>query len=267
MEFHNLGSHCAVEDCKLNDFLPFECQHCHATFCKNHFQASSHNCKERPDNYVSSTESDIKNFLCSEESCEEKSPVEIPCVKCKLHFCVGHRYHGCLEMSQEEKLSKLKKWQRPKAEFTIAKSAADEEVKEALKKSKNIAMANKVQLMRLKGKATGDKRIPTTDRRYFLVHPAKTNCSKTEARPIFVNVQWSIGKVTDTFAKAFNISNANNFATAEKLRIFDRETGAIVAEQMDTILSDVLNNNTLIDGQSLILEYSNTDTIDPSPYK
>lgn len=121
--------------------------------------------------------------------------------------------------------------------------------------------------MRLKGKATGGKAIPMSDRRYFLVHPPKTNCSKTEARPIFVSVQWSIGKVTDTYAKAFNVTNANNLATVEKLRLFDHSTGSLVSEQMDTLLSDLLDNKTLIDGQSLVLEYSNADTIDSSSYK
>lgn len=47
-------------------------------------------------------------------------------------------------MSQEERLKKLKKWQRPKAEFVIAKTAVDAEISEALKKTKNVAMANKV---------------------------------------------------------------------------------------------------------------------------
>lgn len=145
MEFPQLGENCAVADCKQIDFLPFVCSHCSVVFCKNHFQAFSHNCPKCVDKYVENpAESTLKNFKCSQESCEESSPVEIACVECKKHYCVGHRYHGCLEMSQEEKLSKLKKWQRPKAEFAIAKTAVDEQVKEALKKSKNVAMANKV---------------------------------------------------------------------------------------------------------------------------
>lgn len=54
-------------------------------------------------------------------------------------------------------------------------------------------MANKVQLMRIKNKATGLKTIPVADRVYFNVyHPGNSE----KVSPIFVSKAWSVGKLT-----------------------------------------------------------------------
>jgi len=84
------------------------------------------------------------NFLCSKESCKETSLIEMPCIKCKQHFCVEHRHHGCSELSETGKIEKLKKWQIPKRQFAEAKAIVDQQIADSLKKSKNTAMANKV---------------------------------------------------------------------------------------------------------------------------
>ena len=36
MEFPNLGQHCALESCKLLDFLPYKCDRCGLSFCAEH---------------------------------------------------------------------------------------------------------------------------------------------------------------------------------------------------------------------------------------
>lgn len=104
----------------------------------------SHECLK-----IETTESVVEkpaSFLCSKESCKDASPVEMPCIKCKQHFCVMHRHHGCLEMSETERTQKLKKWQIPKKQFAEAKAIVDQQIADSLKKSKNTALANKVLL-------------------------------------------------------------------------------------------------------------------------
>lgn len=142
MEFPATGKRCSVKDCKLLDFLPFVCEHCQATFCKEHFNVVSHECLK-----TETTESVVEksaSFLCSKESCKDVSPVEMPCIKCKQHFCVMHRHHGCLELSETEKTQKLKKWQIPKKQFAEAKAIVDQQIADSLRKSKNTTLANKV---------------------------------------------------------------------------------------------------------------------------
>lgn len=142
MEFPETGKRCSEKDCKLLDFLPFVCEHCQAIFCKEHFHMISHKCL-RAESTKLNLEKSV-SFPCSKESCKEMSPVEMPCIKCKRHFCVAHRYHGCLELSETEKTQKLKKWQIPKKQFAEAKAVVDQQIEDSLKRSKNTAMANKV---------------------------------------------------------------------------------------------------------------------------
>ena len=143
MEFPNTGVRCSTKDCKQLDFLPITCNHCYNVYCKDHFHVSSHACSNFVDNVATGKEK-TTTFSCTHGLCTDRSPVEMLCVKCKKHFCLLHRYHGCLEQSEEEKLKELKKWEKPKKEFAEAKSKVDEEITNKLRKSKNTAIANKV---------------------------------------------------------------------------------------------------------------------------
>lgn len=127
----------------------------------------------------------------------------------------------------------------------------------------------KVQLMRIKGKSVGPNSVPLADRRYFLVHPPITSPIKAfeGSKGAFVSMNWNVGKIIDSIADSLKISNSNNVATAKKLRIFNYHTGDIVTNQMDVVLSDLLQSDTLIDGQDVIFEYSTDDKIDNSLYK
>jgi predicted nucleic acid binding AN1-type Zn finger protein len=44
MEFSHVGSHCALSDCKQQDFLPFTCDSCHRTYCLAHRSYEVHGC-------------------------------------------------------------------------------------------------------------------------------------------------------------------------------------------------------------------------------
>ncbi|KAI8867183.1 hypothetical protein GQ42DRAFT_115813, partial [Ramicandelaber brevisporus] len=37
MEFPTVGAHCSAPSCNQLDFLPFTCDGCHKSFCKDHF--------------------------------------------------------------------------------------------------------------------------------------------------------------------------------------------------------------------------------------
>jgi hypothetical protein len=123
--------------------------------------------------------------------------------------------------------------------------------------------------MRLKGQSVGLNNIPTTERCYFLVHLPINSSIKIMhgCKGSFVSINWSIGKVIDSIANLFNIQNFNNDANAKKLRLYHYLTGKIVTNQMDTILSELLNTTNLVNGQDIILEYYNGDKIDFLLYK
>lgn len=268
MEFPNTGENCAFDNCKQLDFLPFKCDHCQLTFCKNHFNSESHKCS-KPQSDVTLSKEKSPNYVCSKEDCKETSVVEMLCYKCKIHFCLKHRYHGCMEVSDDETLKKLKKWQIPKRQFAQAKAIVDQEVTDSLRKSKNTAMANKVQLMRVKSTAIGPKNVPISERCYFLVYYPITvsNKDSTVCKGIFTNKNWTIGKIIDSIVEVLKIPSNNNASTTNKLRLFNYNTGASISEQMDIRLTDLFENSILIDGQRIILEYSDNTSVDVNLYK
>ncbi|XP_014215874.1 AN1-type zinc finger protein 1 [Copidosoma floridanum] len=269
MEFPSMGDQCSIKDCQQLDFLPFTCNNCQLVFCKIHFTGTSHPCSQS-NNVVETTISSIATYKCSQSSCTTTSVVEMLCIKCNNHFCLLHRHHGCFEPTELEKQDNLIQWEKPKQQFTEAKDAVDKEIMEKLKKSKNSSTSIKIKLMKLKAKAKGLKSIPATERCYFLVHPPMT-CSATaipkDSRGVFVSINWTIGKVIDSITDTLNIPNFNNQATAKKLRFYNYYTGVSVSNQMDEILSKFINDNRLINGQEVILEYSDSDTIEPHLYK
>lgn len=81
-----IGKQCAEQTCQLVDFLPFKCQHCHESYCQDHFKVEDHKCPQydeskhnriapncqspdTPDTYL--TEPTIPGPLCN-------TPVAIP---------------------------------------------------------------------------------------------------------------------------------------------------------------------------------------------
>jgi len=219
-----------------------------------------------------STVEQSPSFLCSKESYKETSPVEMSCVKCKQHFCVPHRHHGCLELSETEKTQKLKKWQIPKKQFAEAKAIVDQQIADSLKKSKNTILANKVQLMRVKCSAIGPKNVPTSERSYFLVHLPLTVKNKHigTSKGAFVNVHWTFGKCIDSIADTLKVPNNINTVTTNKLKLFRHSTGDLICSKMDTPLTKLFEDSAIFDGERVILEYSDNvpnDVIDSSLYK
>ncbi|KAF2073770.1 hypothetical protein CYY_004904 [Polysphondylium violaceum] len=134
MDFPQLGAHCAVKDCNLLDYLPFECDFCHLKFCLDHKDAENHKCP----NYFSNGNTtfthpcpictrliSISNFHsideaisahidagckepvklkydCKFSNCTSKEFIKIVCNLCNENFCLKHRFpsdHGCHSMN------------------------------------------------------------------------------------------------------------------------------------------------------------------------
>ncbi|KAL8142941.1 hypothetical protein V2J09_015973, partial [Rumex salicifolius] len=133
-EFPNLGKHCAVDDCKLIDFLPFTCDRCHLVFCLEHRSYSLHKCKHAnkddvtvvicplcakgvrlvPDEDANitwerhvNTDCDPSNYAkvtkkkkCPAQGCREVLVFSntIKCRDCDVDHCLKHRFgpdHKC----------------------------------------------------------------------------------------------------------------------------------------------------------------------------
>ncbi|XP_021931854.1 AN1-type zinc finger protein 1-like [Zootermopsis nevadensis] len=257
MELPGLGKRCARLECKQLDFLPFICSHCQLIFCKDHYMLDKHMCTHDSTISVRKAVEPMKQYHCTYGDCSVLSSAEIYCQVCKKHFCLKHRHHGCIDKDQATRDKERDKWESPKKQFEIAKAEVDRQVDTNLNRAKKKERLNKtvlkVQLMRLKGKAVGSKGIPTTDRAYFLIYLPLTVQKNSKA--VFVAKQWSIGRVIDSVADLCDISNKNNETASKKLRLFHQHDGQILCTEMERKLEQLLNGGTLMDGETLILEY------------
>lgn len=122
-------------------------------------------------------------------------------------------------------------------------------------------MVNKIKLMKIKGKAFGDNKIPVVDRLFFSVHYPLTDGICKECRPLFVSKTWSVGRVIDFFSKRMKIENNNNVQTAPKLRLFVKDSGCLITHNMDTVMETLIKDQVLLDGDSLVLEYVEPDIV------
>jgi len=116
-------------------------------------------------------------------------------------------------------------------------------------------MAQQIRLMKLKGKALGDNKIPVNDRVYFSIHPPmKDNCA-IPAVPLFTSKTWTVGRTIDLFAVRLKIENRNDKSNTPKLRLFKLEDGEHLSNQMDSVIGRMVSDGIVLNGDSLILHY------------
>ncbi|KAH9951405.1 hypothetical protein B0H21DRAFT_718893 [Amylocystis lapponica] len=107
----DIGSHCSVVSCNLNDFLPIRCK-CEQLFCRDHIAADLHDCSAvQTASLLSTSSTKLQRCAvpeCSKPSLEayvsdssaadasDRSPAV--CARCQQSFCASHRHptsHAC----------------------------------------------------------------------------------------------------------------------------------------------------------------------------
>lgn len=116
-------------------------------------------------------------------------------------------------------------------------------------------MAQQIRLMKLKGKALGDNKIPTNDRVYFSVHPPMKENHAVPAVPLFTSKTWTVGRTIDLFAVRLKIENRNDKSNTPKLRLFKLEDGQHLSDQMDRVVGPMVADGLMFNGDTLILHY------------
>ncbi|CAH0551039.1 unnamed protein product [Brassicogethes aeneus] len=256
MELPQIGKQCHKPNCKQLDFLPLQCK-CLKLFCSEHFNDHVRLCEKS--RYLN--ESELKKitevYKCTHLNCKVTDVVPLICQKCNRHFCVKHRHIECKVGDEKTLPDERKRYAKPVQEFEIAKNAVDKQVAENLnkvkKKQKNGQLANQVQLMKIKNKATGLKTIPTTDRVYFNIQFPK--CLGSKFFPVFVSKTWTVGRIIDAIASLCKIANNNNKASENKLRLFKKDTGEIITRNIADSLEVLMKTEVILDGENLIIEY------------
>jgi hypothetical protein len=114
------------------------------------------------------------------------------------------------------------------------------------------AMATKLALMKLKGRAKGDNSVPQAERVFFTVE-----CPNKQQNPqpldLFMGKQWTMGKAVDFLARQARIKNRNNQADAPKLHIFKGET--CLTDPFEKTVNELLSGGIIVDGDALSFQY------------
>lgn len=261
MEFPDFGKQCAHKDCKQLDFLPVECDSCQTLFCKDHSGVDCHQCVPVENANKSAPKLDTTWYKCTHESCETKNPCEMLCPKCSKHYCLAHRHHGCLDElpSKEAKKAVREAAKKSKEQFEIAKKEADKKIEASLKQAElnpeKRRMAQQIRLMKLKGKALGDNKIPVNERVYFSIYPPLKDNHVVPAVPLFTSKNWTVGRTIDLFAVRLKIENRNDKSNTPKLRLFKQEDGNHLSNKMDSLIGRMVSDELMTNGDSLILHY------------
>ncbi|KAK0040821.1 AN1-type zinc finger protein 1 [Biomphalaria pfeifferi] len=251
MELPHLGANCNVESCNQLDFLPFQCDGCGKIFCQHHRSRDQHNCTA-PEIQLPEFKGE-KSYACSIKECQRRELTPIVCQHCELCFCLSHRLqndHNCVKLP--EKCAKTKTAEH--IQQLIAQSKP--KPRPILTNPKAIQMNAKIALMKLKGKAAGDKGISQSDRIYFSVclplDVKKPPCA------FFVSQSWKIGRVIDFIADQAFITNKNNTNAEKKLCLFHGDTG-VKFPASETIQDIMSTDYLLLNGSTVILEQVSED--------
>ena len=114
------------------------------------------------------------------------------------------------------------------------------------------AMANKLALMKLKGRAKGDSSVIQVERVFFTVE-----CPNKQQNPqpldVYMGKTWTLGKAIDFMARQARIKNRNNQADAPKLHLYKGE--ACLSMRFDKTLNELLKEEIIVDGDALSLLY------------
>lgn len=192
--------------------------------------------------------------------CGRRDALELACPACHSHYCLTHRHapdHSCpsLEGLKEQEQLRQTKFEAPTKEFKQAKEALDKQLNTQLRTAKNKERAAKVQLMRLKSRATLAKQglnIAVSERVYFLVKAPE----KVGGEAVLVTSSaWSLGRALDAAAEACGVKNTNNLPNSPQLRLFNDDKSPVASHEMHHTISYLTTQHLLHDGQTLLLEY------------
>ncbi|ODV67015.1 hypothetical protein HYPBUDRAFT_148783 [Hyphopichia burtonii NRRL Y-1933] len=226
----NLGEHCFK--CQQLDFLPFKCEYCQHTYCSQHRNLDSHECRGKakfergrsPGNYNDGRPSAQSLFP---DRNEDKAKINEMIANTKRKPTnIIERQLGTVKgpdaFNKFKKFLSLQKDKQPRG--TIGK----------LFQSKLKSTNKIVELSKIKKTAIGDPKINESDRIYMwclYIDGNEEELSKinveNDRKPIFILNKWPVGRALDSITDHLKIKNYNNstLESSERLNIFMSENG------------------------------------------
>jgi hypothetical protein len=223
-----LGDHCASASCQTLDFLPIKCDLCCLKYCKQHYSYGAHNCtKYKELNINTSSSTPIPVYPCTLDGCKAKELIPITCEQCKSNFCVLHRLqidHKCSKPSNIQNESIKPKINEFKFELKTNVS------------EKNVNLASKLVLMKLRQTATGPPGLPEESKLYCFI-----DYNTTIKKPFYLSTKWPIGRCIEFLCTKLNIKSHNKMSLA-----FENQEIINVSFTVQDLLDQKLVNHGII---------------------
>ncbi|KAI9095113.1 hypothetical protein DFS34DRAFT_626712 [Phlyctochytrium arcticum] len=202
---------------------------------------------------------------CSLQDCPSAELWASKCRKCAEMFCLKHRHpadHHCsapdvepkkVSKSQEQTYTNLLSSlsSPPTTNSDVGSRPTGLESPSGKRRKR---LNPKIELMKMKMHAKGEMSMPEASRVYLRVCLPKESGQKSE--PLYFHKEWPMGRVIDSVAKMFTLSNSNNVVdvsiSKKRLHLFSDVNGQILSTS--DIIGKLIDADSLQSGQTVILE-------------
>lgn len=279
MELPHIGETCVI--CNRNDYLPFKCAHCTKIVCIDHKVNHGFDCPLARTKF----EFDISSKTNAEsirKACDfcRKITLELElskCLHCSGNHCLYHRHqiqHKCPKLALDsearlrDEVEKNEKRQealnRLKAVTEVAQRPIHVNHSQAPIDLKKVALARRVNVMRIKQSARGPPNVLDKDKLFFEAEfkhnpqSSLSNASKNGKKlNIFATRAHTIGRLVDFTASELDITNRNQISGSDQIVFQAAGVDSLQSVTLDSqfTFQHYLEANVLVSGDKLFITY------------
>jgi hypothetical protein len=279
MELPHIGATCVV--CNRNDYLPFKCQHCTKIVCIDHKEDHGADCP------LSRTSFDAKIDLKSPESIRQacdfckKITLQLElskCPHCHGKHCLYHRHqvqHTCAKLAEETETRKLEEAAKiQKQQEALSKLKAKQTVNPAREAPKldhsvqtrldpkKLALARRVNVMRIKQSARGPPNVLDQDKLFFeveFIHNPESKLSNESKHGkklnIYATKTHTVGRLVDFSSHELDITNKNQLHDSDQLVFQLKEHSNCTVLDSQATFQHYLDSGLLDSGDKLLMTH------------
>lgn len=279
MELPHIGETCVV--CNRNDYLPFRCSHCTKIVCIDHKVNHGSDCPltKTKFEFESGSRTSTESIRKACDFCRKITlHLELSkCSQCGCYHCLYHRHqiqHNCPRVAEEtETRLKTEATKNEKQQEALRKLKAVIETNQrptsvnpcpTPKDPKQLALARRVNVMRIRQSARGPPNVLDQDKLFFeveFVHNPHSSLSKEPKNGrklnIFATEAHTIGRLIDFSASELDITNMNHISGADQIvfRVASGDPSQRVTIDSRATFKHYVDSNVLISGDKLFITY------------
>ncbi|KAI8998961.1 hypothetical protein BD414DRAFT_512519 [Trametes punicea] len=254
-----IGAHCALSSCNVNDFLPIRCR-CDQLFCRDHISPDIHGCPLLSQSLPALTSSSSQLQRCAVPTCHKPSleayitnaqdtagRTPALCPGCKQAFCAEHREsicHACIQtapaipVSQKNAAAKALLAKHFGSPSYSRSAGASSPLSDSTANPRKLAQHRQLSVMKMRHKAKpadikdfADS-VPMEQRLHVVVRQPGED--KTSERVFWFRKTVWTGKALDILASHYKLS----ISDTQPLKLLYIDEGTPMVLRTDRALAD-----------------------------